>query len=122
MADTLQTQNLYWKLLLFICLFFLQSCGFKEPIPECDNPATCKLIEIAPGPEDFVLADEGQSPRLLISTRERRGEEKVGDIYSFDLNTRKVKKMNRSGDENVIKSLAHMEWISGMRTAGHYCT
>ncbi len=108
MVNTILKQNHYWRVILFllICLSFLQSCGFREPLPQYDNSATCELIEVAPGPEDFVLDNQGRSPRFLISTRERRGDEKTGGIYSFDPDTQKVNQMKRSGDKGAILSFS----------------
>ncbi len=108
MVDTILKQKRSWRFILFllICFSFLQSCGFREPLPQCDKSATCKLIEVAPGPEDFVIDNQGQSPRFLISTRERRRDKRIGEIYSFAPDTQKVNQMKRSGDEEAIQSFS----------------
>lgn len=91
---------------LFVGLVLINSCSFREPLPECSNPEICSPIQIAPGPEDFVLEKKKDSSRFLISACERRKEKQTGDIYSYDHRTGKVKKMRRSGDEKLIKSFS----------------
>lgn len=85
-----------------ICLII--SCVSKELLPQGVTKLSCDKVEVSDGPEDFVLDKWSSSPRLLISSYERREQLKPGDIYSFDLETRNSTPMKRQGETKKIKT------------------
>ncbi|MCP3943200.1 MAG: hypothetical protein GY710_17170 [Desulfobacteraceae bacterium] len=85
---------------------FFQGCSLKERLPQYAEFQSCIRIKIAPGPEDIAIDRWGPSPRLLISCRERRNPIKTGEIYTFDLNSQKVKRMCRLGDMDYVQTFS----------------
>ncbi|MCP4442338.1 MAG: hypothetical protein GY810_25815 [Aureispira sp.] len=70
---------------IIIGLCFLGACSV---IPKDTTPsAQTKRIETGMGPEDMVLDELSESPRLLISCNDHRQQEKapMGNIYQVDL-------------------------------------
>lgn len=93
-----------WCALLLICSS-LFSCGFfSSPLPEYVYQRTCYSVDVADGPEDFVLDTWHKTPRLLISSHERREPAPSGDIYSFDLNTGYSKPLMRTGEPESLSA------------------
>lgn len=90
------------KILFWMISFVLLSCGIRQPLPEYDKHRNCYPIEIAAGPEDFVLDRWHTLPRLIISSHERRGPARYGDIYSYDIATGYSEKMKRSGEPSDL--------------------
>ena len=77
-------------------------CNLKDPLPIPIEDISCHKVKVAPGPEDFVLDTWHHSPRLLVSSRDRRNPETSGGIYWFDIHTEKSGGMNRMGDPDKI--------------------
>jgi hypothetical protein len=95
-----------WLVLLFFPL--LISCGIRQPLPAYEKNRNCYPIEVAAGPEDFLLDKWHTKPRLLISSHERREPERYGDIYSYDMKTGYSEKMKRTGEpENLATFQPH---------------
>lgn len=79
-----------------------QGCNLKDPLPIPIEDITCHKVKVAPGPEDFVLDSWHKTPRLLVSSRDRRNPETSGGIYWFDIHTEKSGEMNRTGTPDKI--------------------
>jgi len=91
-------------ILLLLSYFLLISCGIRQPLPKYEQNRNCYPIEVADGPEDFVLDKWHAQPRLLISSHERREPARYGDIYFYNLKTGYTEKMKRIGDPDRIAS------------------
>ena len=88
-------------MLMVISSFF--SCGFfSAPLPEYNNPLDCYRVEVADGPEDFVLDKWSGTPRLLVSSHERREPAPSGDIYYFNLTTGYSSRLERRGEPESL--------------------
>ncbi len=84
----------YHLLFIFVLIALFQSCA----IPKNTHKESTQ-IPIGPGPEDFILDESQDQPRLLISCDERRAENPPnGEIYSFNLITEENQKMPRLGE------------------------
>lgn len=66
-------------------------------------------IKVGPGPEDFVLDTFNTNERLIISCDERRDKDKTvqGDIWEYDLNTEKAKKLIRKNEPDSLDFNPH---------------
>jgi hypothetical protein len=81
----------------------LISCGFfSSPLPEYTYPLDCYCVDVADGPEDFVLDEWSGTPRLLVSSHERRGPAPSGDIYYFNLATGYSSLLKRIGEPESL--------------------
>ncbi|MFZ5568781.1 MAG: SMP-30/gluconolactonase/LRE family protein [Thermodesulfobacteriota bacterium] len=78
------------------------ACGFREPLPIYRYDQNCYAVEVAVGPEDFVLDHWNRPPRLLVSSYDRRTGPARGDIYSFDIKTGYVRRMERTGEPSKL--------------------
>ena len=88
---------------IFGCISSLFSgCQLKAPLPLLIEDIVCHKVHIADGPEDFVLDMWHGSPRLLVSSHDRRNPETSGGIFYFDIDTEKTGKMTRIGDPEKI--------------------
>lgn len=56
----------------------------------------CEKITVGAGTEDFALSPDGST--IYVSSHERRGWKVPGDIFAFNLKSRQVKKLTRSGE------------------------
>ncbi len=56
----------------------------------------CEKITVGAGTEDFALSPDGST--IYVSSHERRGWKVPGDIFAFNLKSRQVKKLARSGE------------------------
>ncbi|MBC2714360.1 MAG: hypothetical protein HF978_03540 [Desulfobacteraceae bacterium] len=81
-------------------LFF--GCNLKDPLPIPIEDIRCHKVKVAPGPEDFVLDIRHGTPRLLVSSHDRRNPETSGGIYYFDINTEKTGALPRIGEPDKI--------------------
>jgi len=88
--------------LMMLCSFF--SCGFNAPMPEYKYQRNCYSVSVADGPEDFVLDKWHDSPRLLISSHERREPAPSGDIYYFILKTGYSSSLKRIGEPESLSA------------------
>ncbi len=85
------------------CLMSLVfGCNLKDPLPIPIEDIECHKVEVAPGPEDFVLDTWHGAPRLLVSSHDRRHPETSGGIYYFDINTEKTGAISRIGEPESI--------------------
>ncbi len=69
------------------------NCSSVQPVNKYDN---CEKITIGAGTEDFALSGDGST--IYVSSHERRGWKVPGEIYSFNIKSRQVKKLARSGE------------------------
>lgn len=83
-----------------VSLFF--GCNLRDPLPILIEDIQCHKVKVAPGPEDFVLDIWHGTPRLLVSSHDRRNPEISGDIFYFDIETEKTGKISRVGDPEKI--------------------
>ncbi len=82
----LEIKSFLFVIILLPIIFI--SCSFlKAPLPVYDHQRNCYAVDVADGPEDFVFDKWHTSPRLLISSLDRRDPTQLGDIYFFDLKT-----------------------------------
>ncbi|MBF0449435.1 MAG: SMP-30/gluconolactonase/LRE family protein [Candidatus Magnetomorum sp.] len=99
-----------WIILKMILIFGLMNSTFTachqiKNFPEYDEATKmCERIYVADGPEDFVLDQWNNPPRLLISSHERRKPETFGGIYSLSLTTHATQKLQRTGENNRFKA------------------
>ena len=85
------------------CLLSLfLGCHLKAPLPLLIEDVSCHKVQVADGPEDFVLDLWHGAPRLLVSSHDRRNPETSGGIFYFDIDTEKTGKMSRIGDPEKI--------------------
>lgn len=77
----------------FAALAFFLNCSSVQVPNKYDN---CEKITVGAGTEDFALSPDGST--LYVSSHERRGWKVPGDIFAFNLKTRQVKKLARSGE------------------------
>ena len=90
-------------LMLAVCLMIVASaCNFNNPLPLSVENISCHKVEVAPGPEDFVLDTWHAASRLLVSSHDRRHPETSGGIFWFDLETEKSGEMKRVGEPETI--------------------
>jgi len=76
-------------------IFGLSSC-IKMPV-ETNQPS--QQIQIGYGPEDLVIDTISTAPRLLVSCNTRRDwEPQESEIYTMDIASRSVAKLNRIGE------------------------
>lgn len=80
------------KILTCLLLFTLTLHCSSVQVP--NKYDACEKITVGPGIEDFVL----NAGLIYISSHERRGWKAPGDIFTFDLKSRLVKKLARSGE------------------------
>ncbi len=90
-------------IMVFLSVFFI-SCSLNAPLPAYDHQRNCYAVDVAVGPEDFVFDKWHSSPRLLISSLDRRNPDKLGDIYFFDLKTGYSSPMPRTGEPETLLS------------------
>ncbi len=64
-------------------------------------------VEVAAGPEDFVLDTLGKNQRLILACQDRRDKNAVGDFYSLQLSNHQVKKMIRKNEPEGFYIMAH---------------
>ena len=89
--------------MMFLVISSFFSCGFfSSPLPQYTDPLDCVGVDVAEGPEDFVLDTWTGSPRLLVSSHERRGPAPSGDIYSFNPATGDVSRLERTGEPESL--------------------
>lgn len=93
-----------WPGIVLSLCFWLQACGFREPLPPYNYERNCYAVEVADGPEDFVFDKWSGSPRLLISSHERRQWALTGGIFYFDLKTGYSHEMKRVNEPRRIKA------------------
>ena len=89
---------------LLLAVILVSSCGIWQPLPDYGKQRNCYAIEVAAGPEDFVLDQWHTKPRLLISSHERRGPERYGGIYSYDIATGYSENMPRKGEPESLQT------------------
>lgn len=70
------------------------------------NPATCLRIATGPGPDDMQLQSL-PSPRLIISSHDRRHFRSHGQIYSLPLDSQKASVMTRSNEPDDFALRPH---------------
>lgn len=93
----------FFRLCVILMLCSLFSCGFfSEPLPEHTYQLDCYLVDVADGPEDFVLDEWSGTPRLLVSSHERREPAPSGDIYYFNLTTGYSAPLKRVGEPESL--------------------
>jgi len=68
-------------------------CASVQAPNKYDN---CEKITVGAGTEDFALSPDGST--IFVSSHERRGWKVPGDIFAFNLKSRQVKKLARSGE------------------------
>ena len=56
----------------------------------------CEKITVGAGTEDFALGPDGST--IYVSSHERRSWKTPGDIFAFNIKSRQVKKLTRSGE------------------------
>jgi len=90
-------------IMVLLCIIITSACNLKDPLPiPSEESYDCRRVKVADGPEDFVLDQWHSSPRLLISSHDRRHPEKAGGIYFFQINTEQSGEMRRVGDPSKI--------------------
>lgn len=82
-----------FNLLPVAILGALIHCSSVQVPNKYDN---CDKITIGPGTEDFALSPDGST--IYVSSHERRGWKTPGDIFAFNIKSRQVKKLTRSGE------------------------
>ncbi len=92
----------YPYFMIMFSFLFGSACGFREQLPVYQYEQNCYAVEVAIGPEDFVLDKWNAQPRLLISSYDRRAQPATGDIYSFDVKTGYAKRMERTGEPSTL--------------------
>ena len=88
------------KKAVLIAGFLALNCSSIEIKNKYDR---CEKITIGPGTEDFALLGN----TIYVSSHERRGWKVAGDIFAFDLKSRKVKKMVRTGEPTNLFFAPH---------------
>jgi arylesterase / paraoxonase len=92
-------------LILMILIACLTACGLREPLPiPSEESFACRRVQVADGPEDFVLDTWHGHPRLLISSHDRRHPESSGSIYFLEIDTDRTGEIPRVGDPATIKA------------------
>lgn len=92
-------------MIISVCLAGLcWGCNMRDPLPIAIEDIKCHRVKVAPGPEDFVLDTWHGSPRLLVSSHDRRQPETSGGIYYFDINTEETGVMVRRGEPEKISA------------------
>lgn len=94
------------SLFIVVCvgLATLSGCGFRKTLPAYEYERNCYAVMIADGPEDFVLDKWNGSPRLLISSHERRQPAPGGEIIAFDLKTGYSEVMPREQEPERLRA------------------
>lgn len=72
-------------------------CSSSEVVNRYDS---CEKIAIGPGTEDFALSPSTDT--IFVSSHERRKWTTPGDIYTYAVKTRVVKKLTRSGEPTDV--------------------
>jgi arylesterase/paraoxonase len=93
-------------IILFGCfLFSITACNLRDPLPiPSEESFDCRRVHVAEGPEDFVLDTWHGSPRLLVSSHDRRHPETSGGIFFFEIDTEKTGELKRIGEPATIKA------------------
>ena len=65
----------------------------------------CEKITIGPGTEDFALSPDGNT--IYVSSHERRGWETPGELFAYNIKTRQVKKLARTGEPEDLFFAPH---------------
>lgn len=74
----------------------VQSVTCQKIQTEVKDEKTSEIIVIPQGPEDLVLDKWNNPPRLLVSSYDRRKKPDTGEIYSIDLEARRITRMHRA--------------------------
>jgi len=83
---------------IFAYVLLCAGCHLREPLPVPGQEVACHKINIAPGPEDFVLDTWHGAPRILVSSHDRRHPETSGGIFYLNLDTEATGEMKRFGE------------------------
>lgn len=75
---------------------FLGAILHCASVPAPNKYDACEKISVGAGTEDFALSPDGST--IYVSSHERRGWKTPGDIFAFNLKSRQVKKLTRSGE------------------------
>lgn len=95
--------RIFRVLAMAVCLSgLLFGCNLRDPLPIPIEDIDCRKVEIAPGPEDFVLDVWSGPPRLLVSSHDRRVPESSGGIYCFDIGTEATGEISRIGEPETL--------------------
>ncbi len=107
--DTIRRINIFKIRRKLHCCFisamvglWLGACSFKEPLPVYQYEQNCYAVDLAVGPEDFVLDQWNHPPRLLVSSYNRRTNPITGEIYSFDIKSGYAQQMHRVGEPSRL--------------------
>lgn len=87
---------------IFAAINLCAGCHLREPLPASGQDVACHKINIAPGPEDFVLDIWHGAPRLLVSSHDRRNPETSGGIFYLNLDTEATGELKRVGEPASI--------------------
>jgi len=90
------------SVLIFAVILLCSGCHLREPLPVPGQEVACHKINIAPGPEDFVLDTWHGAPRLLVSSHDRRQPETSGGIFYLDMDTETTGEMKRIGEPAAL--------------------
>lgn len=92
--------------LLWVSLFSATAnCAAAETAPEL-TMAQCQLIDTGPGP-DKVLVQATPTPRLLISSHDRRRFARTGEIYAYTPSTKAMMMLPRVGEPEGFRFRPH---------------
>jgi hypothetical protein len=97
-----KTRFILLSMFMFVAMVLFAGCHLREPLPVPGQEVACRKINIAPGPEDFVLDTWHGAPRLLVSSHDRRKPKTSGGIFYLNLETEATGEMKRVGEPAAI--------------------
>lgn len=89
-----------WKSLLAVCCFCSASALAAPSISGCEQIAT------GPGPDDMAVQSL-DTPRLIISSHDRRHFSRAGDIYAYTPASGQMQLLKREGEPSGFKLRPH---------------
>lgn len=92
--------------LMWVSLFFTPLSHAEPTTPAEMTIAQCELIGTGPGP-DKVIVQATPTPRLLISSHDRRHFSRTGDIYAYTPSTKAMVILPRVGEPEGFRFRPH---------------
>lgn len=94
--------------LLLLVALLLPLPGQAQPDQLLPDPAACTRVAVAPGPHSLQPLPD--SPRLLISSHDRRGFAAPGGLYEYDRQSGRVRELPRDGEPaGLVLRPQHMD-------------
>ncbi|MEO6698213.1 MAG: hypothetical protein ABIR53_01940 [Paraperlucidibaca sp.] len=92
--------------LLWVSLFLAPASFADTPVTPELSMAQCQLIATGPGP-DKVIIQATPTPRLLISSHDRRHFARTGDIYAYTPSSKSMVVLPRVGEPEGFRFRPH---------------